>query len=183
MKYYIIHIGENLPNLRRVIDTASAAVKEDLERKGYEGMYIVPHAIVGLTSDELLGLIYSAEPNSPTAFVMFAQAGTDEIKYSVPVTVNHIDKNDVRANPQDYFVVECDLPELNGGLTEHQKAIEMAALTVLKTATDDYASRIWGVIKADVISDVEECADEEFSDGDVALAVGRAICPYLGIDV
>lgn len=61
--------------------------------------------------------------------------------------------------------------------------IEAVATRLLSTSTDDYASRIWDAIKDDVVEDVLECADEQFSEGDVALAIGRAIIKRLGYEV
>ena len=64
--------------------------------------------------------------------------------------------------------------------------IEAAATRLLKSSVDDYASRIWEHIKDMVIDDVIECSGisngEGFSDGDVCLAIGRAICEKLGIE-
>lgn len=78
------------------------------------------------------------------------------------------------------------------GITPHANdrmsdadAVASVATEMLKTATDDYASRIWAIIKNDVITDVLECTDDVpgFSNGDVALALGRAIASRLGIEV
>ena len=70
-------------------------------------------------------------------------------------------------------------------MTERIKEqIEISAATLLKSCTDDYASRIWADIKEDVFSDMQECAvtaeDGGFTDGDVALAIGRAIYRRIG---
>lgn len=60
-----------------------------------------------------------------------------------------------------------------------KEQIEIIAMEFLKPAMDDYASKIWADIQEDVINDVLECAvaaeDGGFTDGDVALAIGRAI--------
>lgn len=63
--------------------------------------------------------------------------------------------------------------------------IAAAATRLLKTCTDDYASRIWASIGQDVVIDVCECTDGEdgFTDGDIALAIGRSIAKRLGIEV
>lgn len=50
-------------------------------------------------------------------------------------------------------------------------------------AGQDYGGRILEVIKDDVVADVEECADEEWSDDDVRMAIGRAISKRLGAEV
>lgn len=50
-------------------------------------------------------------------------------------------------------------------------------------AGHDYGGRILEVIKDDVVADVEECADEEWSDDDVRMAIGRAISKRLGAEV
>ena len=70
---------------------------------------------------------------------------------------------------------------------DYRDEIEMEALSLLVRCTDDYASRIWEKIADDVVSDVMECSgiedDGEFSSGDVALAIGRAILEALGGEV
>lgn len=48
---------------------------------------------------------------------------------------------------------------------------------------DDYRGYIVNEILSDVCEDVDCAADEEFSDGDVRLALGRVLCSRLGIDV
>ena len=60
------------------------------------------------------------------------------------------------------------------------REIEEAATGLLKTCTDDYASRIWSIIRDEVVDDVVLCAcepsgEDGFTDGDIALAIGRAI--------
>lgn len=64
--------------------------------------------------------------------------------------------------------------------------IEMEALKLLTTCADDYKSHIWEAIKDDVISDVIECSGiddgEDFSQGDVALAIGRVLMKRLNIE-
>ncbi len=65
--------------------------------------------------------------------------------------------------------------------------ISEVACKLLTVCVDDYDARIWNVIKDDVIDDVLECSGiedgEGFTDGDVALAIGRAISERLGIEV
>lgn len=63
--------------------------------------------------------------------------------------------------------------------------ITMYGMESLKTATDDYAFRIWNVIEDDVVNDVLECTDgkDGFTKGDVALAIGRVIARKLEIEV
>lgn len=66
------------------------------------------------------------------------------------------------------------------------KSIAMTATHLLATCTDDYASRIWSRIEDTVIADVLECTDDcedGFTDGDVALAIGRAIAEQFGIEI
>lgn len=56
--------------------------------------------------------------------------------------------------------------------------IDIIATTKLKACCDDYNSYIWEIIRDDVIDDVVQNIDDEedeFSDGDVSLAIGRAI--------
>lgn len=65
-------------------------------------------------------------------------------------------------------------------------AIDMCAAALLKRATDDYGSRIYQVIRDDVIADVKECSafieSRGVTQGDVALAIGRALCKRLNIE-
>ncbi len=65
--------------------------------------------------------------------------------------------------------------------------ISEVAYKLLTACVDDYDSRIWNIIKDDVIDDVLECSGiedgEGFTDGDVALAIGRAIAERLGVEV
>lgn len=65
------------------------------------------------------------------------------------------------------------------------KKVELYAIEVLKDCTDDYASRIWALIRDEVIADVLECtADEKvFTRGDICLAIGRALLESLGGEV
>lgn len=74
--------------------------------------------------------------------------------------------------------------DLVADILECEWLIAMVAIKLLKTCTDDYASRIWGAIKTDVVADVLECtADEDgFTNSDVALAIGRAICGHLDVE-
>lgn len=68
------------------------------------------------------------------------------------------------------------------------REIEEAATRLLNTCTDDYASRIWNIIRDEVVNDVVLCACEPsgrdgFTDGDIALAIGRAIAERFGYEV
>ncbi len=68
------------------------------------------------------------------------------------------------------------------------REIGETATRLLKTCTDDYASRIWSIIENDVIDDVQLCAcepsgEDGFTDGDIALAIGRAIAERFGFEV
>ena len=68
------------------------------------------------------------------------------------------------------------------------REIEEAATRLLKTCTDDYASRIWSAIRDEVVDDVVLCAcepsgEDGFTDGDIALAIGRAIAERFGYEV
>lgn len=64
--------------------------------------------------------------------------------------------------------------------------IEMVALELLTACVDDYDRRIWEAIKNDVVSDVLECsgieAGEGFTQGDVALSIGRILMERLKIE-
>lgn len=62
--------------------------------------------------------------------------------------------------------------------TVRNKQIAWYTEFLLNKLTDDYASRICD----EIIDDVIECADEEWSEGDIKLAVGRVLCSRLGIE-
>lgn len=66
--------------------------------------------------------------------------------------------------------------------TVRNKQIAWYTEFLLNKLTDDYASRICDEIIDDVIDDVVECADEEWSEGDIKLAIGRVLCSRLGIE-
>ncbi len=70
-------------------------------------------------------------------------------------------------------------------IDKYSEAIGTVATKLLKACTDDYDSRIWTAIEEDVVADVLEysAAAENggFTDGDVALAVGRAIHKRLDV--
>lgn len=55
-------------------------------------------------------------------------------------------------------------------------------LNQLFTETE-YMELVYGIIIDDVIRDIEECADEEFNDSDVSLAVQRTLMKALNIEV
>ena len=55
-------------------------------------------------------------------------------------------------------------------------------LSQLFTETE-YMELVYGIIIGDVIRDIEECADEEFNDSDVSLAVQRALMKALNIEI
>lgn len=82
--------------------------------------------------------------------------------------------------------VEERRKELQDGKIDVDPAIDRCAGAVLTRATDDYASRIYEIIKEDVRADVRECVSyvesQGFTQGDVQLAIGRAICKRLGIE-
>lgn len=65
--------------------------------------------------------------------------------------------------------------------------ISEVACGLLTACVDDYDSRIWDVIRDDVLEDVLMCSGikngEGFTEGDVALSIGRAIAERLGIEV
>lgn len=84
---------------------------------------------------------------------------------------------------QPRFKVKC-VKDVDAEMPIAQ-SIAMAAARLLATCTDDYASRIWNRIEDTVIADVLECTDDcedGFTDGDVALAIGRAIAEQFGIE-
>ena len=55
-------------------------------------------------------------------------------------------------------------------------------LSQLFTETE-YMELVYGIIIGDVIRDIEECADEEFNDSDVSLAVQRSLLKALNIEI
>jgi hypothetical protein len=48
---------------------------------------------------------------------------------------------------------------------------------------NEYMELVYGIIIDDVIRDIEECADEEFNDSDVSLAVQRTLMKALNIEI
>ena len=81
------------------------------------------------------------------------------------------------------------VPEMENKVEPEHKCgpIEKVALELLTPCMDDYASKVWNEIWADVITDVCECAGDVektgFTNGDVPLAIGRAIVSRLGGDI
>lgn len=57
--------------------------------------------------------------------------------------------------------------------------IKQYVITKLKKLSDDYAWDIYNIIIEYVIEDVETCADVNFSDADINLAIGRAILYFM----
>ena len=55
-------------------------------------------------------------------------------------------------------------------------------LSQLFTDTE-YMELVYGIIIDDVIRDIEECADEEFNNSDVSLAVQRTLMKALNIEI
>ena len=55
-------------------------------------------------------------------------------------------------------------------------------LSQLFTETE-YMELVYGIIIGDVIRAIEECADEEFNDSDVSLAVQRTLMKALNIEI
>lgn len=55
-------------------------------------------------------------------------------------------------------------------------------LSQLFTETE-YMELVYGIIIDDVIRDIEECADEEFNNSDVSLAVQRVLMKALNIEL
>ena len=55
-------------------------------------------------------------------------------------------------------------------------------LSQLFTETE-YMELVYGIIIGDVIRDIEECADEEFNDSDISLAVQRVLMKALNIEI
>lgn len=49
-----------------------------------------------------------------------------------------------------------------------------------KSISDDYVDNILDEIIDDVVEDVECCADENWNEDDVRLAIGRVLCNRLG---
>lgn len=51
-----------------------------------------------------------------------------------------------------------------------------------KSISDDYVNDITMKILPDVIDDVECCADEDYNEDDIKLAIGRVLCDKMGIE-
>jgi hypothetical protein len=47
----------------------------------------------------------------------------------------------------------------------------------------EYKNIVYGIITDDVVRDVEECADKEFNDSDISLAVQRTLMKALNLEV
>ena len=48
---------------------------------------------------------------------------------------------------------------------------------------NEYMELVYGIIIDDVIRDIEECADENFNNSDVSLAVQRTLIKALNIEI
>lgn len=48
---------------------------------------------------------------------------------------------------------------------------------------NEYMELVYGIIIDDVVRDVEECADTEFNDSDISLAVQRTLMKALNIEI
>lgn len=94
----------------------------------------------------------------------------------------------VRCNGENRPILDPDwVREHFSIFDKNEDEIAAAATRLLKSFTDDYAGRIWEKIKDSVIDDVLMCSGiddgEGFTDGDVCLSIGRAICELTGIEV
>ncbi len=68
--------------------------------------------------------------------------------------------------------------EMNEYIEDETKSI----LSNVFTETS-YMNMAYGTIIDDVKNDVKECADEEFNDSDISLAVQRALIKALNIEI
>lgn len=68
--------------------------------------------------------------------------------------------------------------EMNEQIEDETKSI----LSNIFTETS-YMNMAYGTIIDDVKNDVKECADEEFNDSDISLAVQRALIKALNIEI
>lgn len=68
--------------------------------------------------------------------------------------------------------------EMNEYIEDETKSI----LSNIFTETS-YMNMAYGTIIDDVKNDVKECADEEFNDSDISLAVQRALIKALNIEI
>lgn len=68
--------------------------------------------------------------------------------------------------------------EMNEQIEDETKSI----LSNVFTETS-YMNMAYGTIIDDVKNDVKECADEEFNDSDISLAVQRALIKALNIEI
>ena len=64
-------------------------------------------------------------------------------------------------------------------LTKEQQIKEDVRRVMSQGISDDYVSDILDALGEDIISDIQECADEEYSEGDIKLSIGRAILSRL----
>lgn len=64
-------------------------------------------------------------------------------------------------------------------LTKEQQIIEDARRVMTQGISDDYVSDILDALGEDIVDDIILCADEEYSEGDIKLSIGRAILSRL----
>lgn len=66
---------------------------------------------------------------------------------------------------------------------KHYEQFKVKVYNMLKESiSDDYVGYILTSIIGDVIDDVETCADEDYNEDDIRLAIGRTFMNKLGID-
>ena len=68
--------------------------------------------------------------------------------------------------------------EMNEYIEDETKSILSNGFT-----ETSYMNMVYGIIIGDVIRDIEECADEEFNDSDISLAVQRSLLKALNVEV
>jgi len=70
-------------------------------------------------------------------------------------------------------------------MKEFENELRADISKILKQFTDDYSGDLERELMEDIVSDIVECSDFEngiWSEGDIALAIGRVLCNRLGIE-
>lgn len=70
-------------------------------------------------------------------------------------------------------------------MKEFENELRADISKILKQFTDDYSGDLERELIEDIVADVVECSDFEngtYSNGDIALAIGRVLCERIGIE-
>lgn len=76
------------------------------------------------------------------------------------------------------YKVEKSEDEMNEYIEDETKSILLNIFT-----ETSYMNMVYDIIIDDVKTDVKECADEEFNDSDISLAVQRSLLKALNVEV